>query len=66
MSREQAAHLIRLYIQLLSVCRPEPTTDGNVEHLGSHRCLPPCWSEDGKQSYGFTDLSDEWFTIDPF
>ena len=28
--------------------------------------LSPRWSEDRKQSYRFTDISDEWFTIDPF
>ena len=45
MSRGQTAHLIRLYIQLVSVCRPEPTTDGNGKHLGNHGCAAhylPC------------------------
>jgi hypothetical protein len=76
MSREQTAHLICLYIQLLAVVfagqSPQRMeTLSTWAAMGVPRIICPtdlsfCWSEDGQQSYRLTDFSDEWFTIDPF
>ena len=76
MSRVLTAHLIRLYIQLLTVVFAGQSpqwmeTASTWATMGVPRIIcpadtSPCRSEDEKQSYRFTDISDEWFTIDPF